>query len=180
MIVGKRDATRDPMSQQNVGNADPIASRANLPADYGLPEDSPLLSWNEVSDQVRKALHYWLSTASADGVPIARPIDGMWVANALYFGGGQNVRWMRNLRTNPNACLTLEDAESVVILEGAVATIKPDAALAATLKSQAAEKYEWAASQNVEEYEAETCVFRPRKALAWTLLFRDATRFRFA
>ena len=107
----------------------PSASRATLPADYGLPEDSPLLSWDEVAERVEKALHYWLSTASANGVPIARPIDGMWVANALYFGGDERSRWMRNLRANPNVCLTLQDAadaESAVIMEGTVAMMTPD------------------------------------------------------
>ena len=130
---------------------------------------------------MEEALHYWLSTASADGVPIARPIDGMWVANALYFGGDERSRWMRNLRTNPNVCLTLQDAadaESAVIMEGTVTMMTPDAALAAALAANAEAKYEWAVP-GAEQYLAETCMFRPRKVLAWTLLYRDATRFRF-
>ncbi len=160
-------------------SATPAASRAILPADYGLPEDSPLLSWDEVAARVEKALHYWLSTASAKGVPIARPIDGMWVSNALYFGGDERSRWMRNLKANPNVCLTLEDAEGAVIMEGTVTMMTPDSALAAALAANAEEKYEWAVP-GAEQYEAETCMFRPRKVLAWTLLYRDATRFRFA
>ena len=160
----------------------PSASRATLPTDYGLPEDSPLLSWDEVAERVEKALHYWLSTASANGEPIARPIDGMWVADALYFGGDERSRWMRNLRANPNVCLTLQDAadaESAVIMEGTVTMMTPDATLAAALAANAEAKYEWAVP-GAEQYQAETCMFRPRKVLAWTLLYRDATRFRFA
>ena len=165
------------MTRQDAG-ANPVASRATLPLDYGLPKDSPLLSWPDVAERIKKALHYWLSTSGPDGTPIARPIDGMWVADALYFGGGSNVRWMRNLKANPNVCLTLEDAERAVIMEGAVTMETPDAALAAVLAADANEKYEWAEG-GAEQYEAETCVFRPRNVLAWTLLYQDATRFDF-
>lgn len=177
MIPSGRRDVETALARQDTG-ANPVARRARLPADYGLPKNSPLLSWLDVAERIRKALHYWLSTSGADGFPIARPIDGMWVANALYFGGGEQVRWMRNLRTNPNVCLTLEEAERAVIMEGAVAVETPDASLAALLAADADEKYEWAEG-GAEQYQAETCVFRPRKVLAWTLLYQDATRFDF-
>ena len=156
----------------------PIASRAHLADDYGLPPDSPLLPWPQVEERIAKALHYWLSTADASGTPIARPIDGMWVDSALYFGGDPGNRWRRNLAANPAACITLEDAECAVILEGVVNLRTPDAALAARLAADANAKYEWA-DQPAEAYAAESCVFTPRRALAWTLLYKDATRFRF-
>ena len=158
----------------------PVAVRARLPADYGLPDDSPLLAWAAVNERLAEAPHYWLSTADARGTPIARPIDGMWVDAALYFGGHPDTRWRRNLAANPRASVALEDAERAVILEGSVTTVTPDAGLAAKLYAQARAKYEFAANQTVDEYRGETRVFRPRRALAWTLLYQDATRFDFS
>ena len=155
----------------------PSASRATLAADYGLPPNSPLLPWAGVDERIAKAKHYWLSTANAHGTPIARPIDGMWLDCALYFGGDPGNRWRRNLAANPQACVTLEEAECAVILEGTVALATPDAALADRLAEQANEKYQM--NQTGAIYMAETCVFTPTKALAWTLLYKDATRYRF-
>ena len=109
---------------RNVRMAAPIASRIRLPADYGLSQDSPLLAWSVVNERMLPALHYWISTADAHGTPIARPIDGMWLDTALYFAGHRDVRWRRNLKANPQACVTLEDAECPVILEGSVAEVE--------------------------------------------------------
>ena len=67
--------------------ADPAVRRARLPDGYGLPEDSPTLSWESVESRFKDSLHYWISTADADGNPLSRPIDGVWVDGALYFSG---------------------------------------------------------------------------------------------
>ena len=83
------------------------------------------------------------------------------------------------LEANPEASLHLEDGERAVILEGRVGKTTPDAALAATLAAQANAKYEWADAPD-SAYQAESLIFRPRKAMAWTLLYKDATRFTFA
>ena len=82
------------------------------------------------------------------------------------------------LEANPEASLHLEDGERAVILEGRVGKTTPDAALAATLAAQANAKYEWADAPD-SAYQAESLIFRPRKAMAWTLLYKDATRFTF-
>ena len=84
---------------------------------------------------------YWISTADAEGTPLARPIDGVWLDGALYFGGHEDSRWQCNLRANPRVCLTLEDARNALILEGVVEHFVPDEALA--LGNLAKEKYEW-------------------------------------
>ena len=159
--------------------ADPVPSRLGLPSGYGLPEDSPLLEWHGVNERLAAALHYWLALVLRDGRPITRPIDGMWVNNCLYFSGDRESLWRRALEANPEASLHLEDGERAVILEGRVGKTTPDAALAATLAAQANAKYEWADAPD-SAYQAESLIFRPRKAMAWTLLYKDATRFTFA
>ena len=156
----------------------PVASRASLPEDYGLAPDSPLLSWPTLEARLMRARHYWLATSGADGTPVMRPIDGMWLDTALYFDGHSDTRWRRNLVANARASVTLEGAQSAVILEGVVTRVTPDTEVAAALAAQANAKYELA-GQSAADYEVELCMFKPRQALAWTVLFQDATRFRF-
>ena len=157
---------------------EPIASRVRLPADYGLSEDWPLLAWSVVDQRLAAALQYWITTADAAGTPIARPIDGMWLDTSLYFSSHPDVRWRRNLKANPRACVTLEDAECPVILEGLVTQTTPNDALAETLAEQANAKYDWS-NQTADAYRVVICVFTPSKAMTWNTLFENATRFRF-
>ena len=118
----------------------PEVRRARLPEPYGLPKDSPTLSWESVEARFKAALHYWISTADTEGTPLARPIDAVWLDGALYFGGHEDARWQRNLRANPRACVTLEDAENVVILEGVVEHFVPEEAFALSMGDAANEK----------------------------------------
>ena len=155
---------------------EPVVSRVRLPAVYGAPEDSPLLDWQGVEQRLSSALHYWISTADAEGAPISRPVDGNWIRGALYFGGDPSTRWRRNLATNPKASVTLENAESPVILEGHVEAVMPGKELAGLLAQSAQAKYGWG---SVEWFRQETCVFRPRQAMAWSGVFEHATRFTF-
>lgn len=157
--------------------AQPAVSRVRLPAIYGAPGDSPLLDWPSVEKRIAQALHYWVSTADANGAPIARPVDGNWVRGALYFGGDSATRWRRNLAVNPRASVTLEEAESPVILEGGVDTVMPDEDLAAVLAESGKAKYGWG---SVEWYRQQACVFRPRQVMTWSGVFEHATRFTFA
>lgn len=166
----------NPTAMADNAPSEPAARRLRLPAAYGAPADTPLMAWQTVRARLEAAPHYWLSTADAAGVPLARPLDGVWLDDALWFGGDPAARWRRNLAGNPNACLTLEDAGNPVIVEGAVAVIAADRELAAAIAEATHAKYGWGSA---EQYEAEVCAFAPRVAIAWTGLFQQATRFRF-
>ena len=158
--------------------SDPTVRRARLPDPYGLPKDSPTLSWEAVESRLKSAPHYWVSTVDGHGNPLARPVDGVWIDGALYFGGHDDARWRRNLKANPRACVTLEDAEDVVILEGSVEHFVPEETLAVALGDDANAKYAFGGNA-AELYRPGVCRFRPRAGHAWTLLYRDATHFRF-
>ena len=158
--------------------SDPEVRRARLPDGYGLPDDSPTLSWESVQSRFKASLHYWISTADADGNPLSRPIDGVWVDGALYFSGHDDSRWRRNLRANPRACLALENAEDVVILEGTVEHFVPEEAFALALGDEANAKYEFGGNA-ASLYRNGACRFRPTAGHAWTTLYKDATHFRF-
>ena len=111
-------------------------------------------------------------------MPITRPIDGMWLDCALYFGGDRASRWRRNLDVNARASVHLEDAERAVIVEGSMQTIRPSPELAVRLVEASNAKY--AMGQVVADYEGqELSKLRPRIVLAWNLLYKDATRFTF-
>jgi len=158
--------------------SEPTVERARLPEGYGLPTDSAQLGWSDVDARLREAKHYWIGTVGTGGVPVVRPIDGMWLDCALYFGSDPSSRWRRNLVANPNASVHLEDAERAVIVEGAIESIRLDHDLAVRLCDQANAKY--AFGQTVDDYEGqESTVLRPRVVLAWNLLYEDATRFVF-
>lgn len=54
----------------------------------------------------------------------------------------------------------------------------PEEALTLALGKAAKEKYEWG-EQAAKLYRDGACRFLPSTGLAWTLLYKDATRFRF-
>ena len=74
--------------------------------------------------------------------------------------------------------MTLEDAENVVILEGAVERFVPEESFALALGDAANDKYEFGGNA-AELYRGGACRFRPTAGHAWTLLYKDATRLRF-
>ena len=124
-----------------------------------------------------QAKHYWLATVTPSGTPHARPFDGMWVNDRLYFGGSPESKWWRNLANNPAASVHLEDAERAIILEGSAHLVRPDAALADQLVVASNAKYDM--GQKREHYEGQEIVeFTPRKAFGWKVLYEDATRWR--
>jgi len=159
---------------------EPSADRPRIPEDYGVPSDAEgLLPWSYVVERLTESKHYWLSTVTPSGAPHTRPIDGFWLDGRLYFGGGPDVAWVRNLQRNPAACLNLEDAAQAVILHGNVREVRADRALAARLAETSNAKYP-DFELSPEDYDGEgVLVFEPEVAFAWKLLYEDATRFRF-
>ena len=157
---------------------EPSASRPKIPAVYGVPSDGDLLPWSYVTERMTHAKHYWLATVTPSGAPHARPFDGMWIDDRLYFGGSPESKWRRNLGNNPAASVHLEDGEEAIILEGTARLVRPDAALADRLVAASNAKYQM--DQKREHYEdIEIVEFTPRTAFGWKVLYEDATRWRF-
>src|ERR687896_1875665 len=104
----------------------PVASRPHIPG-YGLSKSAKgLLGWEVAVERLEASMHYWLATTSPGGKPHVNAIWGVWVDDALYFGGGPDVRWARNLRVNPAAAAHLESGDEVVIIEGQVDLVESD------------------------------------------------------
>ena len=90
---------------------------------------------------MERAASYWVSTVDAKGRPQSRPIWGGVVNGTLYLEGSAETRWARNMAANPHISVHLESARAVVILEGTVARMVPDAAVATRLAESMRAKY---------------------------------------
>ena len=102
--------------------------------------DEQKLDWAHVERRLRNASSYWLSTTRADGRPHARPVWGLWLDGAVWFGTGQQSVKGRNLARDPRAVVHLESGDDVVILEGVVEKIT-DRELAGRVTAAYSEKY---------------------------------------
>lgn len=160
---------------------EPRADRPHIPG-YGIPRSRKgLLPWSWARDRLERATVYWMATAAEDGAPHLIPIWGAWANDRWYVEGGP-VRWQRNLRVNPQLAIHVEFGEEIVIVEGrARELVAPppetvEVILAGYAKYRAAANYEadaanWAHGGLWE--------LQPIRAFAWSVLGRDATRFRF-
>lgn len=157
--------------------SNPVASRPQLPPEYGLaPDTKGLLQWERVSKRLQDAQHYWICTVTPDGRPHATPVDGLWMDDRLYFGGSPATRWRRNLSANAAISVHLESATSVAMLQGEARMAPVDRELAQRLSSASKKKYGYAPKP--DEYEKTgVLAFHPQVAFAWTNLPKDATRW---
>jgi len=127
-----------------------------------------MLPWSFVDERMTKARNYWVCTTRPDGRPHARPVDGVWVDGALCFGGGAQVRWVRNLAANPAITVHLASSDDVVILEGTAEQITgPSHPLVPRVLDASKAKYpEYFSS--IPPF-SPFWVLRPSVAFAWTL-----------
>ena len=154
----------------------PTAEQLSLPSTYGSP--NRLLDWASVEQRLVDSLHYWVATVRRDGRPHVVPVDGIWLDGGCYFGGDPATVHVRNLRRDGRTMLHLEDGESAVIVEGVAEWVTPSKSDAKRLVAAAKAKYGY--SNSAASYLAGVWRLEPTTVLAWTQLYVDATRFRFA
>ena len=149
---------------------EPASARSvRFPAAYGTPGGPDrLLDWSYVEERLRAASNYWTTTVGPNGRPHARPVDGVWVAGALCFGGSPETRWVRNLMADPAISVHLSGEADAIILDGTAELVTdPSHRLAAPSLAASKEKY--------PQYFSGDAPFRPFWALrpttafAWTL-----------
>ena len=157
----------------------PIASRPQMPLEYGIPKHTKgLLPWSHVTERMTKAMHYWICTVDPNNHPHVTPVDGLWLDDKLYFGGSPRTKRNRNLAANPAVSVHLDSSSDVVIMHGSAYLHTPDRALAVRLSKVSREKYGYA--PRPEDYEASGMhVFRPRVVFGWKQFPKDVTRWQF-
>ena len=157
-------------------NVEVVARQLTLPTSYGTPDR--VLGWDEVEQKLVASKTYWLATTRPDGRPHAVPVDGIWSAGRLYFGGDPATVHIRNLRDDPRAVIHTESGESPVIAEGTAQWHRPGEDEVSELVAATQAKYGYSGSPDA--YRAGTWRLSPIVVLAWNVLYQDATRFTFA
>jgi nitroimidazol reductase NimA-like FMN-containing flavoprotein (pyridoxamine 5'-phosphate oxidase superfamily) len=148
----------------------------SLPPGYGKP--TVILPWQEIRERLVRAERYWLATTRPDGRPHVVPLDGIWLDDLWYFGGSPKAVHQRNLNTNQQVAINLEDALSAVIVEGRAEFVTLPAEVADRLATASRAKYPYYGA-TPQGYAAGVWRMRPTVAFAWNRLDTDATRFTF-
>jgi nitroimidazol reductase NimA-like FMN-containing flavoprotein (pyridoxamine 5'-phosphate oxidase superfamily) len=170
-----------PMTDTPVSTAlEPTVDRPGIPAEYGTSKAKEFLPWSHVEERLNRDRIYWVATVGANGRPRVRPIDGVYVDNAIWVGGSPKVRWIGELAANPQVSVHLADVDDVVILDG-------EAEILETVDGDLAERLAAASNAKFPEYGMKANFYRSngaiairlRKAIAWTDITRNPTRFRF-
>ncbi len=120
------------------------ASRPYMPG-YGIRPASKggLLPWSWVSEQMVAARNYWVNSVREDGRPHAAPVWGLWHEGTFFFSSGSDSRKAKNLAINSAAVIHLESGDDVIMLEGEMEIVSPEAEkkLLATLDKLYKAKY---------------------------------------
>ncbi|MEV5893936.1 pyridoxamine 5'-phosphate oxidase family protein [Nonomuraea fuscirosea] len=154
---------------------DPRTEILHLPAGYRRQEQTATLAWPEVLARLAAAPSYWLATVRADGRPHVVPVGEVWLDDALHFGGSLETVHERNLRRSGLAAVHLDDAASAVIAEGRAVRVHPAVEQARRLADATRAKY--GLDSGPDTYAQGCWSLTPSRAIAWTALATDATRF---
>jgi hypothetical protein len=180
-VIGRREEQEDTgMSAESIEPSprQPVARRLTFPRGYQVAaSDAGLLPWSRVVERLGEARNYWLATTRPDGRPHVTPVWGAWMDDALYFDGIFTARWARNLATSPAAAVHLESGTDVVILDGTVEDVVPDADVAARIVAAYVAKY--GADAPIPQAARGMYRLRPTSARAWSRFPDDATRWDF-
>ena len=151
----------------------PRGERPHVPQ-YGIPTtEKGTLPWEHVTERLEKANNYWIVTADLLVRPHAVPTWGVWLDGTLYFGGGPDTRWSRNLASNRHVAVHLESGSDVVILEGTVERITdPGDSMVGRIDDAYEAKYKI-------RHGIPFWVLRPSLVFAWSNFPEDATRWSF-
>jgi nitroimidazol reductase NimA-like FMN-containing flavoprotein (pyridoxamine 5'-phosphate oxidase superfamily) len=156
---------------------EPSVEKPDIPPQYGNPTNR--LRWADVGRTLERARVYWMASTRPDGRPHVVPRDGLWIDDALYYGGSPETVHHRNVTQNPHVVVHVGDGYEAVIVEGKVDLEEPADEMATRLSESSFAKYPQYGRPNPAMYRSGVSVVRPRRVLAWTDLAEDATRFRF-
>lgn len=154
-------------------SAAPTPSRPHVPG-YGIPTSvEGTLPWSHAVERLERSRNFWVATVGPNARPHVVPVWGVLVDGTLYFGGGPDTRWSRNLAANPQVAVHLENGDDVVIVEGVVERITdPHHPLVTRIDDAYEAKYQM-------RHGTPFWVLRPRVAFAWSEFPTNATRWRF-
>ncbi len=145
--------------------------------------DNPkrLLGWREIENKIKKSKHYWVCSVRPDHRPHAVPKWGIFLNGNIYFDGSPATRHARNIATNPNVVIHLENGERAVIIEGSAREITPDRELSTLVARAYTEKYSTSGySPQPTTWDAGGLYqVEVRNVIAWNNFTDDPTKFIF-
>ena len=153
----------------------PRVEPLTLPSEYGRVRKT--LRWPDVSGRLTTAMHYWLATVRGDGRPHTVPVDALWEADFLWFGGSTATVHHANLLRGGRVAVHTEDAMAPVIVEGLAELITASAEHGEVLAAGSRAKYGYGDSA---AYRSPVWRVTPKRVLAWKEFPADATRFVFS
>jgi hypothetical protein len=143
----------------------PRLTRTRIDPSYGITGDAKGASWPAAEEKLAASRNYWVCTTRPNGAPHSKPVWGVWVDGALWFGTGGNSVTGRNITHDPRVSIHLESGDDTVIMEGIIETL-PSAGVPAEVKSASNRKYEM--PEDGEEPEGAVWYrFAPRMVLTW-------------
>jgi len=159
----------------------PKVSRPHFQAGY-LEGPQGFVSWQQVSQQLSEAIHYWLCSVQPNGKPHVIPKWGVWVSDHFFFDGSPETKHARNITENPAVAVHLESGERVTILNGTCrALAKPPTDLASEIAQAYTLKYASLGYAPTAAQWDNGGLFEvtPQSILAWTSFTLDPTKFTF-
>jgi hypothetical protein len=150
------------------------------PEGYGVPPvGGEFIDWSHVIDRLTAAEGYWLGTVTPGNRPHVVPIWGCFVAGDLYLETGDpNTIKNRNLRSNTNVFVHLDDVNDVVLIRGVAVEIQPTRELGEALAAAMGGKYDGYDPTPDSWDGGGMWRIEPGTVIAWTTM-PTSTRWRF-
>jgi hypothetical protein len=117
---------------------EPSAARPYMPG-YGIraaTEGTGLLPWAWAEERLTRSHDFWLSSASAGGLPHLMPVWGIWNGDLLWFSSSNGSRKARNLAVQPWCSVATDNPLEPVVLQGRARRVSDPAELAAMLAAE--------------------------------------------
>ncbi len=99
--------------------AAPRRIRPKFPAEWHVPNDpEKWITWQHAKNKLANEKVYWISSATSGGRPHAAPVWGIWKESRFYFETDPKSVKGRNMSSNQNIVVHIQDGSDTVIVEG--------------------------------------------------------------
>ena len=150
------------------------ASRPKQMREYDVPTSiEHLLPWDLVEARIVNAKNYWLTTVGKNCQPHSTPVWGVRTNSSLVFSCARTSRKARDLRSNKEMGVYLEDGTEAVIIEGTGEEVE-DKDQFNNLKGEYIKKYAMGFPDDSPLWK-----IRPSIVFAWKEFPKTCTRYDF-
>lgn len=138
-----------------------------------------MLDWHRVDGALSNAPIYWLATVSEKGRPHSTPIWGAWARGHLYFEGGNDTRWARNLVGNPHIAVGVDSEGLHITVNGRVSVVHPAIDVFTDIAKGYGTKYDYRPEQSGSFYRVSPATILAHDMATVEDFAKTPTRFTF-